>query len=80
MKTSQKKRILKALLKGETVSRLWAAKQIPLIAQPGNRCNELRADGFPIEKIMVYPKEGAHYMAFFMKSEQIQRVKKEFKR
>ena len=63
---TQKQRILQALLRGETISRLWASQQTPIIAQPGNRCNELKALGFPIQKIMVYPEKGAHYMAYWI--------------
>jgi len=66
MKLSQKQRCLKAMMEGKTVSRLWAAKQKPIIAQPTNRCNELLRSGIPVQKIMMYPSKGSHYMAFFL--------------
>lgn len=72
----QWKRCYRAMLNGEVVSRLWAAKQIPLIAQPGNRCNEMLDRGIPIQKIMVYPEKGNKYMSFFLKQDYIDRVKK----
>ena len=72
--TPQWKRCYAAMLNGEVVSRKWAAKQTPIISQPGNRCNELLAKGVPVQKIMVYPDKGAHYMAFWFTKEYIQRV------
>ncbi len=68
---NQTQRILSAMMRGETVSRLWAANQVPIIAQPGNRCNELKAKGIPIQKNMIYPPNGAHYMAYWLTSDYI---------
>jgi hypothetical protein len=66
--------IMEAMLKGEVVNRLWAAKQFPIIAQPGNRCNELLRKGIPVQKIMVYENNTKH-MDFFLKKDYIQSVK-----
>lgn len=65
-KESQSKRILKALLQGETVNWLWGAKQFPAISKTGNRCNEMHDLGVPISKLMIYPEEGAKYMAYYI--------------
>jgi len=71
----QWKRISEAMLNGEVVSRLWAAKQVPIISQPTNRCNELIRKGIPVQKVMIYPENGEHYMSFFFKQEYIDHIK-----
>jgi hypothetical protein len=69
-KRSQAMRILDAMIKGERISRLWAAKQFPIIAQPTNRCNEILAKGIPVQK-----KKNGNYMEYFLTPEYIQQVK-----
>jgi len=75
MKDKQWKRILRALLNGEVITNLWAAHQVLMIVRPGNRCNEMISKGIPIQKIMIYPENGAHYMTYFLKKDYIQRAK-----
>lgn len=72
---NQRQRVFKAMLEGETVSRLWAAKQFPLVAQPTNRANEIKEEGIPVQKIRVHPIKGATFMTYFLKEEWIKRFK-----
>lgn len=67
---SQTMRILDAMMKGKRISRLWAAKQFPIIAQPTNRCNEILSKGIPVQK-----KKNGNYMEYFLEPEYIQKVK-----
>ena len=79
MKDAQWRRIFKALLNGEEINRVWASKQMPLISQPGNRCNELIKKGLPIQKTIVYPKGGARYVNFHMTETHINYYKSKLK-
>jgi hypothetical protein len=76
-KVTQKKRVLAALLRGEEINRVWAAKQTPIIAQPTNVCGLLIKDKFPIMKMMVYPEGGGKYMNFWMTQSGIDYVRNE---
>ena len=76
MRESQWKRIIKALFRGEHINRLWAANQMPIISQPGNRCNELIMKGLPIEKKMVYT-DTSKYMDFWIEPKNLSTLKQQ---
>ena len=74
-KKEQWRRIVEAMLNGKEVNRAWASKQSPIIAQTGNRCNELRKKMPGIEKLIVYPEGRPRYVTFWMTPTTIQLYK-----